>query len=135
MSQENVATVHAIVERWNAGVRDADAIVAYFDPAIELVSPFSSVVGEPYRGHAGIVEWTRDVDEQFSEWRLGLDDTREIGNAVLTWGSVHARGRASGVIVDFSAATIADFGADGRMTRLRIYLDLSEALAALGLEE
>ncbi len=132
MSQENVDTLRAMVERWNAGVRDADAIAAYCDPAIVLESPFSSVVGEPYRGHAGIAEWTRDVDEQFSEWRLGIDDTRESANAVLTSGSVHGCGRASGVIVDFSAATIAHFGADGRVTRVRIYLDLSEALADFG---
>lgn len=91
--------------------------------------------GVPYRGHAGIQQWTLDVDEQFAEWRLELEDVREVGDAVIAIGGVHGRGRASGIVVEFSAATIASFGADGRITRVRIYLDVSEALKAVGLEE
>ena len=100
MSQENVEIVRAIVDHWNAGVRSV--LTEYLDPAVELESPFSSVSGEPYRGHAGIEQWVRDVDEQFAEWQIDLDDVRELGNTVFATASIHGRGRASGIAFDFS---------------------------------
>jgi ketosteroid isomerase-like protein len=133
MSQENVEIVRALVDHWNADVRSL--VTEYFDPAVELESPLSSVSGEPYRGHAGIEQWTRDVDEQFAEWQIDLDDVREVGNTVIATARIHGRGRASGIAVDFSPAVVASFGSDDRITRVRIYLDVTEALEAAGLSE
>ncbi len=135
MSQENVTILRALIDHWNAGSRDFTTIAAYFDPAIELESPFSSIAGEAYRGRAGIEQWGRDVDEQFAEWSIILGDTREVGNAVVAISEIHGRGRASGILVDFPSAAVAYFGSNHLMTRARIYLDVSEALKAVGLEE
>ena len=77
MSRENVEVLRRLFERWNAG--DRTVPTEYLDPAVELETPFSSVSGEPYRGHAGVEDWIRDLDEQFSEWRYRLDDVREVG--------------------------------------------------------
>src|SRR5438874_1250690 len=126
MSRENVEVVRALVEHWNAGVRSV--LTEYLDPAVELESPFSSVSGPPYRGHAGIEEWTRELDEQFSVWRLRLDDVREVGNTVIAVGSVHGRGRASGIVFDQPSAVVAAFGSDHRISRARIYADVDAAL-------
>jgi ketosteroid isomerase-like protein len=131
MSQANVKIVHALFEGWNAGDRSDPA--EYCDPAVELESPFSSVVGEPYRGYAGMKQWVRDVDEQFSEWQVRLDDVRAVGDAVIAVGSVHGKGRASRIDVDLPMAWVADFGADHRVTRARIRLDVDAALKAVGL--
>ena len=132
MRQQNVQTIQTLVDLWNAGERNLSEM--YFDPAIELESPFSSVVGVPYRGHAGIEQWTRDVDEQFSEWRLRLDDVRDLADEVIAIGGVQGRGRASGVVFAFPAAVVASFASGGVITRIRIYLDIEEALEAVGLE-
>ncbi len=133
MSQENVEVVRALVDHWNAGVRSV--LTEYLDPAVELESPFSSVSGEPYRGHAGIEQWVRDVDEQFAEWQIELDDVREVGNTVIAIGSIRGRGRASGIAIQFSSAFVAHFGSNDRITRARIYPDVNEALEAVGLSE
>jgi hypothetical protein len=133
MSQEHGEILRAIVDHWNAGVGSVPT--EYFDPAVELESPLSSVSGEPYRGYAGIEQWGRDVDEQFAEWQINLDDLREVGNAVIATASIQARGRASGISLQFSVAIVACFGSDDRITRARIYLDLNEALETLGLSE
>jgi ketosteroid isomerase-like protein len=133
MPQENVEMVRALYERWNAGDRSDPA--EYCDPAVELESPFSSVVGEPYRGFAGMEQWMRDVDEQFSEWQVRGDDVRAVGDAVIVIGSVHGQGRASGIHVDLPMAFLMDFGADHRITRARIYLDVDAALDAAGLAD
>src|SRR5437868_2296069 len=101
MSQENVEAVRALIAHWNAGDRDLERLSEYLDPAIELESPFSSVVGEPYRGYAGIEQWMQDVDDQFAEWVIGVDDTRQIGDTVIAIATVNTRGRASGAPFEF----------------------------------
>jgi ketosteroid isomerase-like protein len=133
MSQKNVEIVRALYARWNAGDRSDPA--EYCDPEVELESPFSSVVGEPYRGYAGMRQWIRDVDEQFSEWRVDIDDTRALGDTVVAVGSVHGQGRASRIEVDLPMAWVTEFGADHRVRRARIYLDVDVALKAVGLAD
>jgi hypothetical protein len=92
MSQENVEMLRALYEQWNTGERAVDT--TRFDPAIELESPLSSVVGEPYRGYAGMEEWIRDVDEQFSVWQVRGDDMRAVGDRVLIiWQRARSRTR------------------------------------------
>jgi hypothetical protein len=133
MSKENVEVVRALAEHWNAGVRSV--LTEYLDPAVELETPFSSVAGTPYRGFAGIEQWLRDIDEQFSEWQSRHDDVREVGHTVIVIGSVHARGRASGIEFDLPYALVADFGSDHRIIRVRIHTDINAALEAVGLRE
>jgi hypothetical protein len=133
MSQQNIDLTRALHAGWNGGERIDPA--AYCDPAIELESPFSSVVGEPYRGYAGIEQWMRDVDEQFAEWQVRVEDMRAVGHMVITIGSVQVRGRASGIAFDRPMAWVSVFGEDHRVTRLRIYLDVEEALRDVGLSD
>jgi len=135
MSQENVGTVHALIAAWNAGDRDMTRMSKYLDPAIELESPFSSVVGEPYRGHAGIEQWMRDLDEQFDEWAIGVAETRAVGDRVVATATVRARGRSSGATLTFNAATACDLTSDHRVTKIHIFLAAEEALKAVGQEE
>ncbi len=131
MSERNVEIMRALFDGWNAGDRPDPA--QYCDPAVELESPFSLLNGEPYRGYAGIEQWMRDVDEQFSQWQVEVDDLRAAGDAVVVIGTTHARGRASEIDVDLPLAFVADFGAAGRIARARIFPDVNAALKAAGL--
>ena len=137
MSQENVEIVRALIGLWNTRDRGALArsLADYCDPAIELEGPLSSVSGEPYRGYAGIELWVRDLDEQFLEWRISIDDIHQQGDQVIALVAVNATGRASDVALHFASAAVAKFGSDHRVTRVRIYSDVNEALKAIGLEE
>src|SRR5690348_9608717 len=126
MSPENAEIVRVLADHWNRGARSA--LTRYFDPAVELESPLSSVSGTPYRGHAGIEAWTRDLDEQFSVWQLRLDEVREVGDIVIVIGGVHGRGRGSGIEFDQPSAVVVAFGSDHRITRARIYADVDAAL-------
>ena len=121
-----------LFEKWNAGVRTA---FEHYDPAVEMETPFSSLSGEPYRGYSGIEEWMREVDEQFAEWQILVDDIREVGNTVIEVGSIRGRGRVSGVEFTQPAAGVIDFGSDHRVMRVRIFLNVDDALKAVGLEE
>jgi hypothetical protein len=133
-SERHLRAVRALIELWNSGDRELDALAPYLDPAIELESPFASVAGEPYRGYAGIARWMRDIDEQFAEWSILPDHARQVEGRVIVIGHVTARGRGSEMKLEFPAATVCDFAADDRVARLHIYSDVQAALEAVGLE-
>ena len=135
MSQEDVEIVRALIERWNEGERRLSAFREDLDPEVELESPFSSVVGEPYRGYEGLERWLRDNDEQFAEWQISIDEVRDVGDQVLIIAAVNARGRASDVALQFPTASVFSFGADHRIRRAHIYLQVEEALKAAGLQQ
>ena len=137
MSRENVEIVRALIGLWNTRDRGALArsLADYCDPAIELEGPLSSVIGEPYRGYAGIERWMSDLDEQFAEWRISIDDMRQEADQVIAVVAVNATGRASDIALHFPSAAVAEFGHDHRVTRVRIYSDVDEALKAVGPEE
>jgi len=126
VSQERQRLVQLAVGLWNE--RDISRLTELLDPAVELESPFSSVAGEPYRGHAGIEQWIADIDQQFAEWEITLHELRHVGDRVIAVGSVEARGRGSDVSLQVPAATVCEFGADDRFTHLHIYLDVEQAL-------
>jgi len=134
VSQENVEVVRALIDRWNEGERHLSAFQQGVDPEVELESPFSSVVGEPYRGYEGMERWLRDNDEQFAEWQISVDEIRDVGERVIAIAAVNARGRASEVGLQFPTAGVFSFGADHRIKRARLYLQVEEALKAVGLE-
>ena len=90
MSREHVEAVDAIAARWNAG---RTVPTEYFDPEVELETPISSVSGQPFRGYRGIGQFARETEEQFSLWKLRLDDVRAVGSAVIATGSARGRGR------------------------------------------
>jgi SnoaL-like domain len=131
MLQDRVQMTRALVELWNTRGRGVERAHELVDPTIELESPLSSVAGEPYRGYAGIERWVRDLEEQFVEWSIAVDDVREIAGQVIAVVTVQARGRASDVPLQFSAASLHTFAPDNRVTRVRIYRDVSEALEAV----
>jgi SnoaL-like domain len=92
-----VEIIRAALEAWNAGDRSEETLSRYCDPSVTLHSPFSEMSGEPYRGYAGLQRWMRDIDEQFSEWRIGTDDPYSRFQAAIEPGDVPLVG-ASGAI-------------------------------------
>jgi ketosteroid isomerase-like protein len=84
---------------------------------------------EQYRGHAGYWEWVKTMEESFETWRLEPEHFEELGDAVLVLGSMHLRGRASGVELDQETGWIVDVR-DGVMLRLRTFISHAEAREA-----
>ena len=133
MSEENVDTVRRLFDAWEQGVREVPTdLVA---PQIEFVSPLTSLRGRPYRGYNDARQWLRDVTEQFETWEYTLDEIRPVGDAVLVFGHVHLKGRASAVTLDQDAAWLAHFAPDGRVSRMEVFTDREDALEAAGLKE
>jgi SnoaL-like domain len=96
MSQENVESFKRAVEATNR--RDVEALLTENDPAVEFHSALDELLGGKavvYRGHSGIRDFFRDVDEALDEVPYEYSEIRDLGDRVLAIGRIRGRGRVS----------------------------------------
>lgn len=67
MSRENVEIVRRLIQAFNN--RDDQAVTSLLDDEAE----FESLTLQTYKGKAGLLEYRRNLDEAWSEWRLEAD--------------------------------------------------------------
>ncbi len=135
MSRENVEVVQRI---WDAAVRrDTETIFSLYDPEVELdVSRFPLVATDEslYRGYDGLRrlfgEW-REVWEDADSDLLELIDG---GDRVVSVYAYRGRGRASGVSVEETFATVWTIE-DDKAVRVEWFTGREAALEAVGLRE
>ena len=127
MSQENVEVVRKLWERWDAGDREIDMEVTHPDLVV-----YSAMTNAVYRGHEGLRRWQAEIDDQFEDWRLSIDQFREASDGrLLVLGAVHFQGRTSGVEFDQPVGWLLTF-AGGQVIELRNIADHAEALKPPG---
>jgi ketosteroid isomerase-like protein len=130
MSQENVELIRREWERWNAGEREIDAEAVHPDLVV-----YSAMTNSTYQGHEGLRRWMAEIDDQFEDWRLLIDQFRDAPDGrLLALGSVHFRGRTSGVEFNQPMAWLLAF-AGGQLIELRNIPDHAQALEAAGFTE
>jgi ketosteroid isomerase-like protein len=133
MSQDHVETVKQLTVAFHR--RDIDAFVQFTTADVEWEPVFAAQVeGAVYRGRSGIEAFLRELTETWDEFRPVPEDYRDLGERVLGLGRLSAQGRNSGAAIDAPWAGIFDFRGT-RIFRIRTYLNHSEALRAVGLEE
>lgn len=134
MSQENVDAFRRALEAYNR--RDIDAFLEAFDPMVEI-HPLTLAMfgpeGTVYRGHEGIRQFIRDVDEVLPGLQVDPLEIRDLGERIVANGRLQARGRASGAEVESPIGWLVEFN-EGRVIRMTDYLDPKEALEAAGLK-
>jgi ketosteroid isomerase-like protein len=130
MSQENVETVGRAIAAINA--RDVDAYLACCTENVELLMPLA---GADYVGADGVKRFFTDIEDIGPDFRLEVQRVQAIddGNA-LAFVRFRSTGRASGIVTGAESANAYDF-IDGKISRIRIFLDRNEALKAVGLAE
>jgi ketosteroid isomerase-like protein len=120
--------VRAQFERWNAGEREVDTAEIHPDAVV-----YSAMTGNEFQGHDAVLEWMAEIDEQFEDWKLTIEEIRSAsGDRLLVLGSVHFRGRASGVEFDQPLGWLYEFDA-GRVIALRNIVGHDAAIEAAGL--
>ena len=102
------------------------------DPDVEWIPPKHAPTAGAYRGAAA-------AEEEVQAWREPFDDFRWEPKEVLLGegcfvvvGDMAGRGRTSGLEVQTEESHVWTLR-DGRMVRMQMFLDRSEALAAAGL--
>lgn len=133
MSLENVELVKVLMDAINR--RDIDTLAGMTTPDFEWFPVFAArVEGDVYRGREGIEAFLGEVDETWEEFRPVPEEYRDLGDRVLALGRLRTRGRASGVPSDSPWGGVYDLR-DGKVSRIRTYLDRDEASRAAGLSE
>jgi ketosteroid isomerase-like protein len=131
MSQENVEIVGRAIAAINA--RDIDAYLACCTENVELL--VAPLVGAEYFGADGIRRFFTDIEDIGPDFRIEVQRVQAIGDSnAIAFVRVSSTGRASGIVTGAESANVYDF-IDGKIRRIRIFLDRSEALKAVGLEE
>jgi hypothetical protein len=134
MSEENVERVRRHLAALNE--RDVEGYLAGCTEDIELWSLLSALEG-PYVGADGIRRFFGDVKDAAPDHVKALVRLEAIGSdRVLSVDHWTASGRSSHVSADegFTIGTVYEFR-DEKISRIRVFADLKDALAAVGLSE
>jgi ketosteroid isomerase-like protein len=140
MSPENVEVVRRGFEEFQAGLARGDPGAVY-DSGV--LAPDAEWIPDPkvplglqtiYRGREGFVEFMRTWTENW-EWSIDLERLIDAGNdRVVAMFHQHATGHGSGATVDLHMALLYELE-NGRVIRMRNFIDPAEALEAAGLRE
>jgi uncharacterized protein len=131
MSQENLVAFRRNNEAVSRG--DIEAALATLDPDIEFIPRRAAVQGV-YRGYEGMRQFFAENAENFDLYQVSYQEVRDFGDRLIAFGTVRARGKASGVEVTTPTSLVATFR-DGKMLRAEDFAERSEALKAVGLAE
>jgi ketosteroid isomerase-like protein len=117
------------VEAFNRG--DVEELIERADPELRLVPVRSLLVGGEYRGHDGIRQYLADMDEDWQQREIVIDEISDVGDGVLVLGTFRAVGR-SGNEVSQPIAWHTTYR-EGKLFSLVAYTDQESARRDLGL--
>ncbi len=134
MSHENVEIVRAQYASFGQITEGGEVhswVLGYFDPNCEY-RPVEEV--DAIRGHEALIEWTERWLEAWSSYNDQVEEIIDGGEIVVAAVSISGRGRTSGVEIRQRFFHVFEMR-EGRILRLREYLDRDSALEAAGLSE
>jgi ketosteroid isomerase-like protein len=134
MSQENVEIVRAANEAFVGG--DIVAALNALDPEIEWHATVGGIdEGRVYRGRDQVVQAFADYFAVWERMEMRADKYIDAGDdEVVVFHHEVAKGRESGAVVETDTGTVQTLR-DGKIVRVRSYMDREQALEAAGLSE
>jgi ketosteroid isomerase-like protein len=128
MAEGNVELLQHALAAING--RDLDTLLALSDPDIEFTTLLLQIEGGgPYRGHAGLRKWWHDLIDVFPEYRIELDDVRELGDVTVAGVRGIARGEGSDAFFEQRFWQVTEWR-DGKGVWWCNYLNEAEAMEA-----
>ena len=131
MSQESIDLGVAAIEAWNRG--HYEGWVHAFASNCELWPLRAQLEGNPYRGHAGLREFMRDVTDDWEGVRFSVEESRDKGDFIVARVRFRGRGRASRADIDVPIGVVSTVRA-GKIVETHMYSDPAEAFAVAGLQ-
>jgi ketosteroid isomerase-like protein len=131
MSQENVEVVRTAYGTFNA--RHVDGLLRLSAEDCEWHPLRAQLEGVVYRGHQGVRQFVRDMDDDWESFRIDPLELHDRGELVAVIGRVSAIGQ-SGVAVDSVAGFVFELQR-GLIKHVVSHSDPEAALAAVGLSK
>ncbi len=132
MSEENVEIVRRYYAAWNAGGLDAARV--FWSDDFEWHDAPGMPDGSVYRGAEAAAAHFRDLNEVLGTMEVHLDRALPAGDEVFVLLHVHLDARRGELALDgpiFETVRIEQ----GKISRIRLFLDEKAALEAAGLRE
>ena len=134
MSEEQVE----VVRRLWAGLNENPprVLLELFDEEVEIRNPPEFPLQGPFRGHAGVGIWAREVWEVFSGLHFELEEVIDTGDGETVVSVQRTKGRTRHMQMDTNIqwAAVWTFRAR-KVLRAQGYMRKPEALEAAGLRE
>jgi ketosteroid isomerase-like protein len=132
MTRENVDLLRGLYEAFaQSGITGIPTDLVEADFEMGMFPPFPS---GPFQGQQGIVEFAREFDAIFEEFRVEPEEFFDIDDRVAVVVRFRGQGVAGGVPVDERIAHVWTMR-DGKLARADFYTDVAEALEAVGVRE
>jgi ketosteroid isomerase-like protein len=132
VSQENVEIVRRYYAAWNAG--GLDAARAFWSDDFEWHDASEMPDGSVYRGAEAAAAHFRDLNEVLGTMAVQVDRALPAGDEVFVVLHVHVDAQRGGVPMDGVIFETVDVE-EGKIVRIRLFLDEEAALEAAGLSE
>jgi hypothetical protein len=132
MSQENVGLLRLLEDRTNRGrmsQMSAVEIRSLFHPDVEFL-PLSAATEGTCHGIAGIETFVADNEAVFEEFETHYEYL-DLGERVLTWGTLRVKARQSGIDTDIPVGGLVEFR-EGKIVRWQVFGSKDEALKSRG---
>jgi hypothetical protein len=117
------------VDAYNS--RQLEAQIELFDPDIELVPLRAALEDTVYRGHDGIRQLARDIDESWSEAQIEILELEVRGAQMVSIGRLRLKGRSSGALTEVTGAASWSVR-NGRLFRMAYHPTVQHARRELG---
>jgi ketosteroid isomerase-like protein len=127
-----VEVVRRLVGAWNVG--NIDTLLGFFDPHCEVTFPPEVPEPGPFRGHAELRRWAEGFMAAWESHHAEIVETYDAGDAVVVSLHLTGRGGGSGAEMDEMDAHLFALR-NGKVVRWQSFLEQSEALKAVGLQE
>jgi ketosteroid isomerase-like protein len=121
-----------VVDAYNT--RQLEGQIELFDPDIELVPLRAALEETVYRGHDGIRQFARNIDESWSEAHIEVLELEVRDEQGLSIGRLRLKGRSSGALTEVTAAASWSVR-NGRLFRWAYHPTVHHARRELGWEE
>jgi ketosteroid isomerase-like protein len=122
------AAIYTAYEAWSR--RDVDALLEVVHPDAEARPILGANIGASvYVGREGLREWFKDLHQEWETFQTRVTRIDERGDRALLTIDVHARGRASGVVIDGALYHVVEIR-DGLILRLEAFMDHGAAMHA-----
>jgi len=122
-------TVYRAYEAWSR--RDIEGLLEVVHPDAVARPILGANIGvSVYRGREGLREWFRDLHQEWEAFETRVTRIDEQGESAVLTIDVHARGRASGVVIEGELFHLVELR-DGMIMRLEAFQEREAAMAAL----
>jgi ketosteroid isomerase-like protein len=129
MAEENVQVIRQAIAAFNA--RDLDGYLSLCTPDVELHSPIAGLEGANV-GEQGVRDFFANLEESTTLFRIEVEHFEDLDERrVLALVSFEI-GSPGGFSMTQQAANLYEIE-DGKLRRVRAYLDRDEAMRATGL--